>query len=301
MENPVFWVSLAVLATAVQPILVKLGYRVNLSAAQLLIVKNILSALVVLPFVRWFRMLSRPEFVRIGRISVLILGINGFSLAALQLLPAAVVVTITSSVPVFVALCSRLLGRERLSRRFWLGIAASVTGVLLVTGIIGGAAGQGGGKAVSFLGIAACLSAVACAVTYRVNMEVLTHDFEPRLLWMWAFWINAAAVMAVLGPVTPFPQTDAAGLWLAVGVGLSAALANSAFLWSIRLVGATSISVFQLLQRPVIIAATALILGESLSLMQWLGAALVAAGIPLAQPERLRNNKGGEQAPASAQ
>ena len=282
-DNALLWVSLMVLATAVQPILVKLGYRTQLDAAQLLLVKNLLSALIVLPAWRYFRWLKLQEAYHIGRISLLILGVNGFSLLALERLPAAVVVTLTTTVPLLVGSVNSLLGRERLKPRFWLGVSLAFMGVLLVTQILW-AWGKGWEEALNLWGLLACAGAIACAVTYRVNMQVLTHRFEPHLLWIWAFWINALAVGLVLTPWTPLPPTSD---WpLALGVGLSAAIANSAFIWSIRLVGATSTSSFQLLQRPLIILSTALILGESLTPSQWLGALLVVAGVPLAQASR---------------
>lgn len=289
MDNPTLWVSLIVIATAVQPILVKLGYRVSLDAAQLLLVKNFFSALIVLPFVGAFRWLKKEEIWRIARVSVLVLGINGFSLLALKLLPAAVVVTITTTVPIFVAIVNRfILKREKLPFKFWCGVVTCFVGVLLVTKIVYALlAGQVVVK--DLWGLAACFAAVGCAVTYRVNMETLTGTFDLKLLWIWAFWINAAVVFVALGPYTPMPNTD--GWLLAVGVGLSAAVANSAFIWSIRLIGSTATSVFQLLQRPVIIICTALILGETLSVSQILGVALVVIGLPLAQPKRLSEGR----------
>ena len=289
MDNPIFWVSLVVIATAVQPILVKLGYRVSLDAAQLLLVKNFFSALIVLPFVRSFRWLNKEEIWRIARVSVLVLGINGFSLLALKLLPAAVVVTLTTTVPIFVAIVNRfILKREKLPLMFWLGVFVCFIGVLLVTKIVGALIA---GKVIvtDLWGLAACFAAISCAVTYRVNMETLTGTFDLKLLWIWAFWINAAVVFAVLGPYTPTPNTD--GWLLAIGVGLSAAVANSAFIWSIRLIGSTSTSVFQLLQRPIIIVCTAIILGETLSVSQIIGVALVLIGLPFAQPKRLSEGR----------
>ncbi|MGM9998559.1 MAG: DMT family transporter [Candidatus Bruticola sp.] len=285
MDNPALWVVLIIAATAVQPILVKLGYRTDLDAAQLLLVKNFFSALIVLPFVRSFRWLKRAEIWRIARVSVLVLGINGFSLLALKLLPASVVITLTASVPVFVALINRFyFHREVLTLKFWMGVAICFTGVLLVAKIPE-ALVVGTMAITDFWGVVACLAAVSCAVLYRVNMETLTGNFDLKLLWIWAFWINALVVFTFLAPFSSVPNTDS---WLiAVGVGLSAAVANSAFIWSIRLIGATSTSVFQLLQRPVIVFVAAFVLGENLGLYQIIGIVLVFVGLPLAHPNRL--------------
>ncbi|HBM96877.1 TPA: hypothetical protein DD394_05110 [bacterium UBP9_UBA11836] len=45
------------------------------------------------------------------------------------------------------------------------------------------------------------------------------------------------------------------------------------------------------MQRPVIIICTALILGETLSVSQIIGVALVVIGLPLAQPKRLSEGR----------
>ncbi|MGM9992907.1 MAG: DMT family transporter [Candidatus Bruticola sp.] len=288
MDNPALWIGLILAATAVQPILVKLGYRTNLDAAQLLLVKNFFSALIVLPFISSFRWLKREEIWRIARVSVLVLGINGFSLLALQLLPASVVITLTASVPIFVALINRFFfRREVLTFKFWIGVAICLAGVLLVAKLPEALA-QGTMALTDLGGILACLAAVSCAVLYRVNMETLTGNFDLKLLWIWAFWINALVVFTVLSPFSSMPSISS---WpIAVGVGLSAAVANSAFIWSIRLIGATSTSVFQLLQRPIIVLIAALLLGETLSLSQTVGVVLVFAGLPMARPHRLNSH-----------
>lgn len=288
--QPTFWVLAVLLATAVQPILVKLGYRGDASPLQLLVMKNLVSGVAVLLYLRHFRRLNAGELGRIARIGVLLLGINGLSLLGLKHLPAVIVVTMTTTVPIFVAASNAWLGRERLGRRFWIGVALCLTGVLLSVDIIGAFTGRHAlvGDLVGFLAI---IGAITCAVTYRVNMETLCADFCPQLLVMWAFWINALVVAVGICPFVPFISRESLPLGLAVG--LSAAVANTAFLWSIRLIGSTRISVFGLLQRPLIILATSLILAESLLWYQWLGIALVLAGLPLAKSERL------ETAPAN--
>lgn len=66
-----------------------------------------------------------------------------------------------------------------------------------------------------------------------------------------------------------------------------------AFLWAIKLVGSTNMSIFNLLQRPLVIVAAALILSDPLSWIQWLGVICVFAGIPLAKVQRRNIPKDG--------
>ena len=115
-------------------------------------------------------------------------------------------------------------------------------------------------------------------------MESLTKAFAPALISTWIFWINALVAVLFIWPFQePFPKESLSiGIW----IGLAAAAANVAFLWAIKLVGSTNMSIFNLLQRPLVIVAAAIILSDPLSWVQWLGVACVFVGIPLAKVQR---------------
>ena len=64
------------------------------------------------------------------------------------------------------------------------------------------------------------------------------------------------------------------------------ACANVAFLFALALLGSTRISIINILQRPAIIVAAAIILREPLSISQGVGVILVLVGVQLAQVKR---------------
>ena len=130
-------------------------------------------------------------------------------------------------------------------------------------------------------GYGAIFGAVISSTVYRVRMESLTKSFEPPLISTWIFWINALIAIIFIWPFQEHIPRESipTGLW----IGSAAAAANVAFLWAIKLVGSTNMSIFNLIQRPLVIVAASLVLADPLTWLQWLGVVLVLAGIPLAR------------------
>ena len=267
---------------SLEPILVKLGMGYCMTAMQLFILKSLVGAVVILPMTRRFRLPDLKDIWHIGSVSVLLLATNLVTLLALERLTAITVITITTSTPAFVALSNTALGRDKLSLKFWIGFVLSFVGVLLTIDVFG----QGGLSLLDSWGLIFAFCAVASSSVYRVRMEGLTARLEPRLVSTWVFWINAAVVLLFIMPFAePVPkQSMLLGGW----IGFVAALANVAFLWAIKEVGSTNISIYNMLQRPMVIVAAALILKEPVSLLQFAGIVMVLIGIPMAKAKRLQ-------------
>ena len=270
-------VLVALLAASIEPILVKLGYRGTVTPLQLLVMKNLVAAAVILPMTRHFRLVKYSDAFRIGSVSVLLLCTNGLTLFALKYLSAIEVITIVTTTPAIVALANRALGRDVLTWKFWTGFAMCFAGVMLTVDVFG----MNAQSSHNIWGYAAIIGAVLSSTIYRVRMEGLTQQFPPPLISTWVFWINALVAVVFIWPFQdPFPRESLGiGLW----IGLAAAAANVAFLWAIKLVGSTNMSIFNLLQRPLVIVAASIILSDPMSVTQWLGVVLVLSGIPLAR------------------
>ncbi len=292
MKGSAICVLLALLAASIEPILVKLGYRGTVTPLQLLVLKNVVAALVILPMTRHFRLVRYTDALRIGSVSILLLITNGLTLYALKYISAVEVITIVTTTPAIVAMANWALGRDILTWRFWVGFALCFAGVLLTVDIVGSSSAA---LSRSWIGYLAIIGAVISSTIYRVRMESLTKVFAPALISTWIFWINALVAVLFIWPFQePFPRESLSiGIW----IGLAAAAANVAFLWAIKLVGSTNMSIFNLLQRPLVIVAAAIILSDPLSWVQWLGVACVFVGIPLAKvrrrdaPEERENKK----------
>lgn len=272
------WVSLVLLAASVEPIIVKLGYGASCTPFQLLAIKNIVAAFVVLPVTRVWRWVGISGIKKIASVSSLLLLNNLFVLLALQSLHAVTVVTLLASTPALVALLNQWLGRDRLTFKFWIGFILCLAGVGLTVEL--------GSIGFASAGIGYVCLAVLCSALYRVRMEDVTSEISPLVVSNYIFMINAVLTVALLVPlIGNLPQSAwPIGMWM----GLAGAIANVAFLMALFLVGSTRISIITMLQPPAVIVAASMILKEPLSIMQVAGIAMVLLGIYLANVRRIK-------------
>jgi drug/metabolite transporter (DMT)-like permease len=116
-------------------------------------------------------------------------------------------------------------------------------------------------------------------------METITKEIPPILVSTYIFLVNGAVsvfcIIPFLEPISP------KGYGLGVWLGLAAALANVAFLYALSIVGSTNMSVFNLLQRPIVLLVAAAVLREPLTPIQIAGTVLVLVGVRFAQVKRI--------------
>lgn len=270
------WVLAALLGASIEPILVKLGYRALASPWQLLALKNLVAAAVIVPLARAPKWPGFSGVARIGRVSVLLIVTNALSLLALTRLPAVTQMTVVATTPAAVALVARARGRTRPGWRFWVSLGAALLGMALTLDVL-----RPGALAFDGVGLALAFGAVVSSTVYRSAMEDLTATYGPPVVSTWVFLVNAAVTSALVLPWAGLPPR--AALPMALWIGVAAAVANVAFLVALHRVGATRISVFTLLQRPFVMIAAALVLAEPLRASQIVGVAMVLAGVHLAQ------------------
>jgi drug/metabolite transporter (DMT)-like permease len=146
----------------------------------------------------------RERSLRIGRgdvplvaLAVVLLLVNQLSFVfALDLTTATTAALLFGTLPIFTALISRLVGIERLGRRFWIAASLSFAGVILVT--------AGSGKSVS-ANLGGDLLAVLGAATwggYSVAVAPLMRRYSP-------FRLSAVFLCIVSVPLLPAsPQLE---------------------------------------------------------------------------------------------
>ena len=271
------WLLAALVAASIEPVLVKFGYRAQATPWQLLVVKNLVAAAAIVPITRQLRWIGGAGVLRVARVSVLLLCTNALSLLALTRLPAVTQMTVVATTPALVAIVSERRGRAALGRRFWAGFALCFAGLLLTVDAI-----RPGALRADALGLAFAFGAVVSSTAYRTTLEDLTKTLEPATVSTWVFLINAALALAFIAPWAGLPPRAAwaVGSW----IGLAGALANVAFIEALHRVGAARLSVFTLLQRPLVMVVAAVALREPLRALQIVGVAGVLAGVRLAQP-----------------
>jgi len=269
-------VVVAILCASIEPIVVKLGYEKSLQPLHLLIVKTIIGSMLILPLTRTYRWVGFKNLARISVVAFLLLSTSALSIYALKHISAVLVITIITTTPAFVAIVNQIIGRDELTIKFWLGFLLCFSGVCL--GL------DWSSVTMSLTGFALIFGAVLTSTTYRVTMEGVAKRFPPALISTYMFFINGAVVVLFIMPfVGRIP--DAAwhiGAWM----GFASACANVAFLFALSLLGSTRISIINILQRPAIIIAAALILREPLTWMQGAGIVLVLVGVQMAQVKR---------------
>jgi drug/metabolite transporter (DMT)-like permease len=248
--------------------------------------------------------LIQPARLRIGwrdAVFLAVFGVCGLALAqlfyfvAITHLDIGIALLIANLAPVLIALWARFVANEPVRSRLWVGLALSLTGLMLVVELWSGIALDGVGLAAS-LG-----TALAYAVFILMADHRLGKTEDPYSLLAWGF-VFAAAFWAVVQPWWSFPfdvltreapllgrlEDFSLPVWvLAAYVIVPGAVVPFSFLVSaLRHVRPT---------RVVIVAMSELVLagivayawlGEEIGGVQIVGGLLVLAGIVLAQTAR---------------
>lgn len=288
------WVLVALFAASIEPIVVKLGYRGSLSPWQALAYKNIVAAFVIMLLTRSWSSITKDNLLRVFPVSLLLMCTYGLVLFALKFTSVVTVVTLISTTPAFVALVNHKKGRDTLTPKFWFGFALCFLGVLLTVDAVSLGAHQ-----VSLVGVLCLVGAVISSTTYRTTIEHVTQTVPPKHLSTNIFFING-----ILSAVFILPWCGALTLQefgLTTWMGVAAAVANFAFLTAIHLVGSTRMSIFDMLQRPLVIVFAAIILDEPFIPIQILGVVLVLLGIQMAKVQRKVKSDKSDAAPVVAE
>lgn len=269
------WAAVALVSGSIEPIAAKIGLRDDASPWELQLARSVIAAIVILPLTRRIGWLPRPARLRVAIAGALLFTTTTSMLFALSRLHVAEVIAILSITPATVALATRWRSPGSLGGRFALGLVLSIAGVAITTRAFRGEVGD-------TLGIACVLLSVASSTIYRLTLEKLTSDADPALISGWVYLVHGALALVLLAPMVGMPSAAAwtAGSW----TGVAAAVSNVAFVAALAGLGAARASVVMLLQRPIIVIAAAIVLTEPLGVEEYVGIALVVAGVALGKP-----------------
>lgn len=186
--------------------------------------------------------------------------------------------------PLFIALLATAVGKERITLAGWLGIAISFGGFLLVL------SGENGGLAFTWeawRGAVLILIANACWAGYTVFSKPVLDRSSP---------FDLAAVGTIAGTLVylPFAAGDLARAdwtavpwqgWGAIAYAGLVAIFLCFIIWyeSVKEVGSAKTGVYSNLTPILAIFFAGLVLGERLSAVQAVGAAVTLAGVYLAR------------------
>ncbi len=258
---------------------------------------------------RGLRRLSRRRVLVLVLLGLLYVGNSGAYFAGLETVSASLAALIVYLYPAIVAVASIRYGRRLEGRRAWLALALATAGVALA---VGGIDPRSAPPLVGLVLIAASpvIYAVWIILAARLGGEramqeegaaVPPYDSEiaaeqspsdsaPTAAIMLSATALAWWLIALITgrPVAPWLIPGEA--WpLLFGLGLVAgALALQAFYAGARRIGAAQASLVSTVEPVYTISLAALLLGESLTVVQLAGGALVIIGVVIAQTGRSR-------------
>lgn len=207
----------------------------------------------------------------------------GLNFVAMQTIEASSAAIIASTMPLLVALLGWVIFKERLRGQAALGLLAGFAGVALIMG-----SRFGGG--LDLFGVALCgLGAIALAIaTLSLRGATSGGNFMmvvglQMLIGSAALWPFALSLEVV--EVDWSAQLIAAFVYTTLVPGLAAT-----FVWVLLVnsIGAVRAATFHFLNPFFGVAIAALLLGESLRLLDMIGVAVIAGGILLVQTARIQ-------------
>ncbi len=279
----------------------KLALRAGLSSLDLVQLRSMGSAVILLMFL----LLTAPASLRVGRRELgflVIVGIIGIGLVqwfyfvAISRLPVGIALLLEYLAPVLVVVWVRFVRRQTVRTRMWAALALAVIGLAIVARVWAGLTLDG-------LGLLAGLASAASLATYYLSSERGMGTRDPLSLAAWTFTAAAVFWAVVRPPWTfewsrlgeevsaPAPLEGASlPLWMFVVwiIVLGTVVPYSFILLALRSLGSARTGLLGM-GEPVMAGLVAwLVLGEMLSSVQLLGAALILGGIVLAETARQR-------------
>lgn len=274
----------------------------GISATELSAIRAVGTSLVLLAVIV---LSGRARTLRVHRYEVvplLVYGVVGVALlhmtyfVAIERLPIGLALLLEYLAPVLVALWVRFVRREPVRATLWPALGLCLTGLALVAQVGGDAA------MLDPLGVLAGVGAAACFATYFLVGERLVVNRDSVSTTFWGFTVAAVLWTVVVDWRAPLAASLSRSVTLPDSVGavtlplvvlvawvvvLGTLVPFGAATASLRHLPATTVTVVAILE-PVGAALLAWWwFGESLSVAQSLGVALVLAGIVLALRARM--------------
>jgi drug/metabolite transporter (DMT)-like permease len=264
----------------------------GLSPQQVASVRIGLAALILVIVVA----LTRPALLRVRREHwrvLLAYGLAGVALAqvmyfvAVSRIPIGIAMLLEFTAPILVALWVRFVRGTHLPARAWVGTVLALVGLAMVAQVWQG-------LTFDVLGVLAGITAALGAAAYFLLGEHAVSAIEPLGLVTWGMIVGAMAIFVIAPPWTipldVFDDTAEFGSWLLplwlltiAVVVLSTAMAYLLSISAMRHLPSNVVSVLSLSEPVVAILVAWAFLGQSLTVVQILGAAVLLGGATLVQ------------------
>jgi drug/metabolite transporter (DMT)-like permease len=191
-----------------------------------------------------------------------------------------------SGTPIVTAVLSAAIGQESIGPRIWIGVIATVVGIVCV--VAGSPPAETGGNAM--LGNGLLVGATLMWALYSVAARSLIRRYGALAVTTWTLWSGTAAVVVIGVPALSRLDTAAIGArgWLAIAYAGALSIGVAYVLWSYGVghLGPTRTATYSNLVPVLALAGAWLMLGETPSAFQVLGALVIIAGVTAAQFRR---------------
>lgn len=209
-------------------------------------------------------------------------------LTGLSMTSASVTALIIATSPIFVALINRVLGREILPLRGWLGIALTFAGIILIVA----ASGDVTLSSQSFVGDLLILAGSFLWALYAVLAAPLMARYSPLRVTALTTSIGAAPIIVIGLPATLALDWSQVDLWGWSGLIYSAlfAIVVGYIIWNngVKKIGGTRTALYGNLIPVIGVITATLLLGEQLTPLKIAGAAVIFVGLHLARTAKAR-------------
>jgi drug/metabolite transporter (DMT)-like permease len=232
--------------------------------------------------------LVHVRFAKRDVVPIALLGIGQFGILiallnyGLKTVPAGRGALIFASFPLLTLIVAALVGHERVTLGKLAGIVLTLVGVGFALGDKIAGAGSLAGE---LMIVAAAATGAVCSVLYRPYLR--RYPTLPVSTFAMAAAAAALLVPALFDDLTTAPAHLTAQAWGAiVFIGLSSGSFYVLWLWALKNIPATQVTVFLALSPITAALLGAMFLGEPLTAMMLAGVACVAAGLWVANRER---------------
>lgn len=226
------------------------------------------------------------QWLRLGVVAGgVIFGFPLFTSFALQTVPSSHGAVVIGLLPAATAVAAVIRGKERPSLQFWIASAAGVLAVIAFIAI------AGGGLAALRPGDLLLVGAVVTAAIGYAEGALLSREIGSWQTICWALVLALPVTLTLTGiSVAPgWPQADAPA-WLAFAYMALFSMFLGFFAWyrGLAIGPIASVSQIQLVQPVLTIVWSALLIGERLDWLVWVGALVVIACAAAAVRSRVR-------------
>ena len=278
-------ILLSGLCWAAYVIMAKIGIEFGLNVVTINTVRLVVGAasigIYIVVFRKFFSKATPATILLLLVLGAVDYGIGGLLyIASMLYIDASLAFLLVYTFPALVVVFSALIDRERLTLRKVLAVIITFIGVALVLEV-GGAVRED-----AWIGVAFVLSSAFIFAVYILICEGLMSRYTSSQLGFLSIAGGALIMLAVI----PFTSvrfdllSDPRSILIIVLVSIvGTSLAMILFFMGVKIIGATTASIVTTVEPVFVVLLAWLVLGETLSLLQMAGTALLMFGVALVQ------------------